>query len=107
MRKERVLNLLSIGLASVSIALANAATFGDVVAIGGQATDIALDEGRGVLYIANFTAGRIEVLALADHTIKSSIHVAPGPSSLALSPGGRFLIATHFGNVAPPGSSSN
>ncbi len=86
---------------------ARGATFGDVVAIGGQAADIALDEGRGVLYIANFTAARIDVLTLADRTIRTSIHVAPGPSSLALSPGGRFLVATHFGNVAPPGSPAN
>ena len=35
-------------------------TFGKVVAIGGEASDVALDESRGVLYIANFTANRIE-----------------------------------------------
>ena len=29
-----------------------AATFGTVVAIGGQAADIALDESRGVLYLS-------------------------------------------------------
>src|SRR5579872_2290893 len=76
---------------------ARGATFGDVVAISGQAADIALDESRGVLYIANFTAGRIDVLSLSDQTIHTSIHVAPAPSSLALSPDRRFLIATHFG----------
>jgi len=31
-----------------------AATFGSVVPIGGHAADIALDEPRGVLYVANF-----------------------------------------------------
>ena len=83
------------------------ATFGEVVAISGQAADIALDEGRGVLYIANFTAGRIDVLSLSGHSIQTSIHVAPGPSSLALSASGRFLAATHFGNVRAPGSPTN
>ena len=39
-------------------ATAPAATFGTVVPIGGEAADIALDETRGVLYIANFTANR-------------------------------------------------
>jgi DNA-binding beta-propeller fold protein YncE len=83
------------------------ATFGDVVVIGGQAADIALDERRGVLYIANFTAGRIDVLSLADNSIQTSIHVAAGPSSLALSADGRFLVATHFGNALPPASPTN
>lgn len=108
MRSERIVRWLPILLAAgCGVIPACGATFGDVVAIGGQAADIALDEGRGVLYVANFTAARIDVLALADRTVRSSIHVSPGPSSLALSPGGRYLVATHFGNVAPPGSSSN
>ncbi|PWT98134.1 MAG: hypothetical protein C5B51_30115 [Terriglobia bacterium] len=84
-----------------------AASAGNVIAIAGEASDIALDEPRGLLYIANFTAGRIDVMSLADNTIHSSLHVAPAPSSLALSPDGRYLVATHFGNVQPPGSPSN
>ena len=86
---------------------AGVATFGDVVVIGGQAADIALDEGRGVLYVANFTAGRIDVLSLAGNSIQTSIHVPPAPSSLALSANGRFLAVTHFGNVLSPGSPTN
>jgi uncharacterized protein (TIGR03437 family) len=86
---------------------ARAATFGTVVAIGGEAADIALDEARGILYVANFTAGRIDVISLADNTLKTSMHVAPGPSALALSPDHRYLVAVHFGNVPPPGASSN
>ena len=97
---------LTLGAAG-ALGQAGSATFGDVVAIGGQAADLALDEGRGVLYVANFTAGRIDVVSLADNSIQTSIHVAPGPSSLALSAGGRFLVAAHFGNVQPPGSPTN
>lgn len=78
------------------------ATFGKVVAIGGHASDLALDEGRGVLYIANFTANRIDVMSLANNTIQTSINVPPQPSSLALSPDGRYLVITHYGNFAPP-----
>jgi len=48
-----------------------AATFGTVVSIGGHASDIALDESRGLLYIANFTANRIEVMSLADRSIRT------------------------------------
>src|SRR5579864_7320149 len=91
-------------------ALATAAwsgTFGRVVPIGGQASDIALDEGRGVLYIANFTANTIDVMSLADNTISTSINVAPQPGSLALSPDGQYLVIAHFGNFVAPGAPSN
>src|SRR6266568_8098498 len=66
------------------------ATFGTVVSIGGHASDLALDEPRGVLYIANFTANRVEVMSLASNTIQTSINVAAQPSSVALSPDGRY-----------------
>lgn len=98
-----------IAIASVAGAMvvAHAATLGNVVAIGGEAADIALDEARGVLYIANFTASRIDVLSLSDQTVHTSIHVAAAPSALALSPDGHYLVVTHFGNVTPPGSPAN
>ena len=48
---------------------ARAGTFGTVVPIGGEAADVALDEARGVLYIANFTANRIDIMSLANNTI--------------------------------------
>jgi uncharacterized protein (TIGR03437 family) len=82
-------------------------TFGTVVSIGGHASSLALDQPRGVLYIANFTANRIEVMSLSNNAIQTSINVAAQPSSLALSPDGRFLVVTHFGNAAPPASSNN
>ena len=50
---------------------AKAATFGKVVSIGGHASDVALDEPRGVLYVANFTANRIEVVSLATKTVQT------------------------------------
>src|SRR5260370_15041095 len=105
MRCERVIIGLSICLAAGWIGVpapAMGATFGQVVAIGGQAADLALDEGRGVLYIANFTAGRIDVLSLADLTISTSMHVAAGPAALALSPDRRYLVVAQFGNTPPP-----
>src|ERR1035438_5339261 len=70
----------------------HAAGFGTVAAIGGHAADIALDEGRGVLYIANYTANRIDVLSTADNTVHTSINVSPQPGSLALSPDGQYLL---------------
>lgn len=78
-----------------------------MVAIGGHAADLALDEARRVLYVANFTANRIEVMSLADGRIQTSINVAPNPGSLALSPDGRHLVITHYGNFQAPSSPTN
>src|SRR5580693_4289332 len=82
-------------------------TFGTVVSIGGEAADLALDETRGVLYIANFTANQIDVMSLATNTITTSMNVAAQPSSIAMSPDGHYLVATNFGNAAAPGSPAN
>lgn len=84
---------------------ANAATFGTVIPIGGQAADIALDESRSSLYIANLTANRIDVLSTQTNTITRSIAVAAQPASLALSPDGNYLVVTHFSNFATPQNS--
>jgi DNA-binding beta-propeller fold protein YncE len=94
-------------LAASLAAAAWGGTFGTVVSIGGEASDLALDQTRGVLYIANFTANRIDVMTLSNNTIKTSINVAAQPSSIALSPDGHYLVATHFGPAAAPGSPSN
>ncbi|MBI4876254.1 MAG: hypothetical protein HY822_16585 [Acidobacteria bacterium] len=95
--------LLVAGAAS----LAWGGTFGKVVAIGGHASDLVLDEARGVLYVANFTANRIEVLSLASHSIQTSMNVAPQPGSMALSPDGRYLVVAHFGNFQAPNTPRN
>ncbi|HEY3841418.1 MAG TPA: hypothetical protein VGL72_32830 [Bryobacteraceae bacterium] len=87
--------------------IAGAATVGQVVPIGGQSADLALDEPRGVLYIANFTANRIDVMSLSDMTVHTSINVAAQPSSLALSADDRFLVITHFSNFAAPATANN
>src|SRR4030081_1863235 len=96
---------LRLGLAAVALASgAGGGTFGRVVPIGGQASDIALDETRGVLYIANFAANRIEVMNTSDLTIPQSINVNPLPGSIALSRDGQFLLVAHYGNFKPPAS---
>lgn len=94
-------------LAAALAASAWGGTFGRVVSIGGEASDLALDEARGVLYIANFTANRIDVMSLATNTVQTSINVGAQPSSIAMSPDGHYLVATDFGNAAAPGSPSN
>jgi len=94
-------------LAATLAASAWGGTFGTVVPIGGEASDLALDETRGVLYIADFTGNRIDVMSLASNSITTSINTAAQPNSIALSPDGHYLVATNFGNNAAPGSPSN
>src|SRR5664279_2076258 len=77
------------------------ATFGTVAAIGGHASDMALDESRGLLYIANFTANCIDELKLADNSLqRCQFNVAPQPGSLAISPDAQYLLIAH----GPPGN---
>jgi len=101
--------LFSIALMAATLPPARCAgaTFGTVVAVGGQASDEALDETRGVLYIANFTANRIDVMSTATNTIQTSINVSPQPGSLALSRDAKYLLVAHFNNTTPPVPSAN
>jgi uncharacterized protein (TIGR03437 family) len=92
--------LISIALAAAASSAAPllAANFGTVVPIGGHAADIALDESRGLLYIANFTAGRIDVMSTSDNTIHTSMNVGATPGGIAISPDARYLVVTNYGN---------
>ncbi|MCS7316359.1 MAG: hypothetical protein NZ554_12870, partial [Bryobacteraceae bacterium] len=83
------------------------APFGRVVRVAGQVADVALDERRGVAYLANYTANRIEVVGLADLGLRSPLNVAQQPASLAVSWDGRWLVATHFAPFAAPLRPSN
>jgi uncharacterized protein (TIGR03437 family) len=99
---------LALALAAMALpAPLTAGAFGRVVSIGGHAADLALDEARGVLYVANFTANRIEVMSPDDGAIQTSINVNPQPGALAISPDGRWLLVAHYGNFAPPNTASN
>src|SRR3954453_730628 len=101
-------SLITIALASMLSASSGvAASFGTAVPIGGHASDIVLDEARGVLYIANFTANRIEVMSTADYSIRSSMNVAPQPGAIAISPDNKYLVIAHYGNITPTDPSRN
>src|SRR5580658_3166863 len=102
-------------LTSIVLALASglglpapacAQVFGSVTAIGGSASDIALDETRGLLYVANFGASLIDVMSITDGSIHSSINVAPQPGALAISKDAQYLLIAHYanGNATPQGS---
>ena len=98
--------VLTLVLSSVpAVAAAGAPAFGSVVAIGGTASDIALDASRGSLYIANFGANVIDVMSTVDNTIHSSMNVAPWPGAIALSFDAQYLLVAHFCNTPAPSSS--
>ncbi|HEX4276992.1 MAG TPA: hypothetical protein VHZ74_16660, partial [Bryobacteraceae bacterium] len=57
----------------------NAANFGTVVPVRGHLSDIAIDTQRNVVYGANFTANRVEVLSMASQSLLSPINVGLQP----------------------------
>ncbi len=91
----------------LAAAASRAGTFGTVVSIGGEASDLALDEPRGVLYVADFTASRIDVITLSNNSLKTSINVPNQPSSISVSADDHWLIIAHYGNNAAPAAQSN
>jgi len=80
---------------------------GQVVALGGHSSDVVLDEPRGVVYVANFTANRVDLVNAASGEVEGSINVPSQPSALAMSPEGRYLVIAHFGNFAAPNTPRN
>src|ERR1700742_2360622 len=94
--------LLAISGALLLAGSAWAGTFGTVVSIGGEGADLALDESRNVLYVADITANRIDVMSLATNRVQTSINVPAQPSSLALSPNGHWLLVGCYGNNTAP-----
>ena len=93
--QARFFNSLSVGvLAAANVCLA--ANFGTVVPIHGSVSDIALDEGRGRVYAANFSAYRVEVVDTATRRLLPPIAVQNPPSSVAVSPDGRYLVIGEY-----------
>src|SRR5438874_4146175 len=71
-------------------------TFGTVVQIGGHVSDIALDELRDLVYIANYTANRIEVLNRASNNLEQPFFVWHQPAAIALSTDSQYLVVAHY-----------
>lgn len=72
-----------------------AGTVGRVVPIRGSVADVVYDDRRGVVYAANFTADRIEVISVAENKVLTPIMTSERPSAMALSPDQRFLVVGH------------
>jgi uncharacterized protein (TIGR03437 family) len=91
----------SFGAALVLAGSCLAATFGTVVPLHGTVSDIALDESRGRLYAANFSAYHVEVISTAGGTVLAPIAVASPPSAVAVSPDNRYLVIGEYQKPSP------
>jgi len=103
----KALLMVSAAAAIFAARPAASATFGNVVAIGGSSSDIALDSSRGLLYISDFTGGRIDVMNLKTLSVQTSINVGPRPGAISISPDSQYLIVAQYGNVTPPDPTAN
>lgn len=72
-----------------------AATFGDVVNLGGTPSDIVVDEVRGRIYSINSTANRVDILSLAEKKVLSRVTVGNFPLAAAMSPDKALLYVTN------------
>jgi len=84
-----------------------AGTFGTVVPVHGTVSDIALDERRGVVWAANFSAFRVEAVNIATKTLGTPLQVPMPPSAVALSPNRRFLVVGEYQKPDPAELSAN
>ncbi len=62
----------------------------------GSVADIALDEARGRLYVANFAAYRVEIINTASKTLMASFPVPAPPTAVAVSPNSQFLVVGEY-----------
>ena len=104
----RTRNLLSVGkvyqqagrlLLLAAIAAGShgaAATFGTRVVTNGHIADIALDERRGLLYMANLGGNRIDVMSTSTLQLQEPLRLTIAPASVALSKDGRYLAVAHL-----------
>jgi len=68
----RIAGLTAVAAIGVLVAIALqalVATLGSVEPVGGHAGDIALDEAREFLYVANFGLARIDLVSLANQSV--------------------------------------
>ena len=97
-----VLTILCLVVAGGRLAHAqsNAATFGQVIPLGGTPSDIVLDELRGRLYLVNDRSNCIDVYRIADKQtdvckVKFGNSLSPStPLAAAMSMDGAFLYVT-------------
>ena len=79
---------------------AHAATFGRIVPLVGGASDVALDEGRGRLYLTSSLQNLVQVYSLQRQSFLTTISTDQTPLSSAISRDGKFLYVTCYDSAA-------
>ncbi|MEO7146229.1 MAG: beta-propeller fold lactonase family protein [Bryobacteraceae bacterium] len=74
-----------------------AATFGTAVPVVGGASDIVLDEARGLLYLVTTAQGQVQVYSIAQKAFLTPVATDKAPLSAALSRSGKYLYVTASG----------
>ena len=87
--------LLLAASAGTAVAQTTAATFGEIVQLGGTPSDIILDESRARLYIVNSAANRVDVYSYPEKRVVGSIPVGQLPLAAAMSMDNAFLYVTN------------
>jgi len=82
----RYLDLLRVLSLPIFGAACYAATFGTAIPVRGTVSDLALDESRGRLYLANFSAGWIDIMNTGNLSFGSPLILPEPPGAIALVP---------------------
>ncbi len=105
MRKLTLVSVQTVALVATLLAATGAwahttegdAKFGTQITLPGIINDVAVDEVRRLVYAANYTAGRVEVVSMDTQQRIGSFPTSPQPaatSGIAISPNRQWLVAT-------------
>ncbi|MDQ6677156.1 MAG: hypothetical protein M3Z09_07655 [Acidobacteriota bacterium] len=99
MRRFVLLFCLGVFLSApkLSAQITSAATFGQIIPLGGTPSDLVLDSGRQKLYLVNSSSNRIDIFSTSTNQVIGNIGVGKAPLSAAISMDGAFLYVTNSG----------
>lgn len=87
--------LLGLSLGLSVRAQSSGSTFGEVISLGGTPYDVVLDESRGVLYLVNANANKIDIYDYVNKQMSGSIAVGTFPTGAAMSMDNNYLYVTN------------
>jgi hypothetical protein len=87
-------------LALVTSSVVCGATIGRVVTLPGGASDLALDEARGLVYLSQSVEGQVQVYSISKQSFIATIPTDQTPLALALSGDGKYLFVTCYDAAA-------
>jgi len=90
---------VSVSISPLSAQITNAATFGQIIPLGGTPSDLVLDSGRQKIYLVNSSSNRIDILSTSSNQVIGNFTVGKAPLSAAISMDGAFLYVTNSGST--------